>query len=985
SKADQSDLHWYAASASGGKYTAAIRLANHQYNTGQYIVHAYVTGANGVSSCVKGATFAVASPVTVTAADTVGTERSIALSAAGIEALCPAGEVRFAVWSDAGGQDDLIWYAGTKSGNRWIASADVAKHRTAGKYQVHAYAIVGGSGVFAGATTFSIRANAAETLTVAAQGGGSHRAELTGVGAPSGLGRVQFAVWSKADQSDLHWYAASASGGKYTAAIRLANHQYNTGQYIVHAYVTGANGVSSCVKGATFTAALPSEMTTFYVSPTGDDANLGTLESPLKSIDRAKAAVRAVSVSQKSDLTVILRGGRYTQSKTLVFDENDSGKNGYKVTYTNYPGETVSVSGGVRISGWEETQDGVWKANTSLGAMRQLYVNDVRAVLARSSSVPYQITGYGSGRKAFTVRAEDVEGISGGEICTYMDWKFSVLPIESITAVQGNDDLKTVRPKTFAADVMQYYGTLLDFNCRYFLQNDKSLLDEPGEFWFDRNERAVYYIPREGEDMADAAAYAPGVGRLVEIAGSAPQTHARNLIFKGLTFEYSGFDTFTDKGLLEYQANHFYTEDAGSEHSPMDLPSGTIHVENADNIRLESCVIRHSGGAGINLYPSVSESAIDGCVVTDIAGNGVTVSPFCSNQYTSEELFTPADPALTGVHDIDVTNNVITWTGQEFKASCALANILGYRILMRNNEIAFAPYTGISNGWGWSQNDYVVRENTIAYNDIHHIGMSSVDTAGYYNLNAQRGTQILGNYIHDIQKAGTGRAGAPVYPIYLDEGSDHLVVTGNSIRNCPENPQNILYHNTGDQIYAADNGYAEATVAKAGVGEAYRGISLKQYNPAGSSLVRNISLGQPAKRFDGEVGMRFTAAKNATVTALGRFYLAGNTGVHRLTLHDASGNIIAQTSVDMSGDDVDYNGFQYAALADSVQLAAGQSYYLTSEEKSDGDLFLGSACKVISDNNFTVTGSVSKALLGGFVTEPTGDRTAGPVNLLFEN
>ncbi|MDR2157596.1 MAG: right-handed parallel beta-helix repeat-containing protein [Clostridiales Family XIII bacterium] len=725
--------------------------------------------------------------------------------------------------------------------------------------------------------------------------------------------------------------------------------------------------------------------TVFYVSPSGDDGNPGTSERPFQSIRKAQEAVARVVTDQKGDVAVVLREGRYAQGSPLVFDEDDSGKNGFRVVYMSYPGELVSVSGGVKIEGWEEAGSGVWKAETTLNLMRQLYVDGTRAVLARSSRVPYEISTYDKTTQTFIVNAEDVEGITGGELCTYMDWKFSVSPIASIDGIPNNPYGKAIKLNDFATNIMQTFGDLLDFNCKYFIQNDKALLDEPGEFYFDRGERTVYYMPRAGEDMRKASVFAPGVESLVKVAGGDPRSHVSNLTFRGLVFEHSGYNKLTDIGLLEYQANHFFTEYNGTPYSPMDVPSATIHVENADNIRIERCVIRRSGGCGINLYPSVSGSVIDGCVVTDISGNGITVSPYCSNKYTSDELYSPTKPELTGVRNIDVTNNVITWTGQEFKAACALANILGFEIVMRNNEIAFAPYTGISNGWGWSTRDYAVKENTVAYNDIHHIGMNSVDTAGYYNLNAQKGTQIRNNYIHDIQKAGTGRAGAPVFAIYLDEGSNHLVVTGNSVKNAPENQDDIIFHNTGGKIYSLGNDVSDEVIGKAGVGEAYRSISLKKYASAGTSLTENVSLGQPGAPFDGEIGMKLTAREDVNVTALGRFCLTGNVGVHRLTLYDAKGKVVAQTLADMSKGTADYNGFKYAELSRPVRLKAGASYFLSSEETKDGDWWLERMCKVIPNEAFAVDGSLTKTEDGFDIpSRPGAGYTAGPVNLLFE-
>ncbi|MDR1953520.1 MAG: GBS Bsp-like repeat-containing protein, partial [Clostridiales Family XIII bacterium] len=105
---------------------------------------------------------------------------------------------------------------------------------------------------------WTLTAFTASDLTVTRQNDGTYKATLTGVVAPSGVSKVQIAVWSKANQSDLRWYTATGSNGTYTATISLANHSYNTGKYNAHAYVLGTNQVNSFVKATTFTATLPS-------------------------------------------------------------------------------------------------------------------------------------------------------------------------------------------------------------------------------------------------------------------------------------------------------------------------------------------------------------------------------------------------------------------------------------------------------------------------------------------------------------------------------------------------------------------------------------------------------------------------------------------------------------------------------------------------------------------------------------------------------
>ncbi|AEE97826.1 FIMAH domain-containing protein [Mahella australiensis] len=122
----------------------------------------------------------------------------------------------------------------------------------------------------------------------------------------------------------------------------------------------------------------------YYVSPDGDDSNPGTLEEPFKTIEKARDTVRAVIADgMTSDMTVMLRGGTYYLDSTVTFDEKDSGRDGYKVIYKNYPGEEPVLNGGKRITNWELYDGNIYKADVGDGIIDipeqlgdELLVND---------------------------------------------------------------------------------------------------------------------------------------------------------------------------------------------------------------------------------------------------------------------------------------------------------------------------------------------------------------------------------------------------------------------------------------------------------------------------------------------------------------------------------------------------------------------------------------------------------------------------------
>ena len=81
----------------------------------------------------------------------------------------------------------------------------------------------------------------------------------------------------------------------------------------------------------------------YFVSPSGNDTNPGSLERPFATLQCAQQAVR----QKRGD--VFLRGGTYYLPATLVFTAEDSGTKDAPVVFQNYQDEKPVISGGVRL------------------------------------------------------------------------------------------------------------------------------------------------------------------------------------------------------------------------------------------------------------------------------------------------------------------------------------------------------------------------------------------------------------------------------------------------------------------------------------------------------------------------------------------------------------------------------------------------------------------------------------------------------------
>ena len=131
--------------------------------------------------------------------------------------------------------------------------------------------------------------------------------------------------------------------------------------------------------------AMAADQAVFYVSPSGSDANAGTIEAPFKTIQKAQQAVRAINSTMTGDIVVYLRDGTYPLSNTVTFDIRDDGANGFRVRYENYKNEQPLITGGIPVTGWtlcDEAKD-IWCAQGVDARFRQIYVNGKKGIRAR--------------------------------------------------------------------------------------------------------------------------------------------------------------------------------------------------------------------------------------------------------------------------------------------------------------------------------------------------------------------------------------------------------------------------------------------------------------------------------------------------------------------------------------------------------------------------------------------------------------------------
>ena len=146
--------------------------------------------------------------------------------------------LRFAVWGEQDGQNDLHWYQAKKQNGRWVAEVPLINHQETGTYMVHIYNQNGlPQGLLDHGTVVvdNLVQQEKPALKAALSADGRYlNLTLTG---GSDLAKVWFPTWSqKNGQDDLQWYEAQKQAdGSWTYSVLLSRHN-PTGTYFIHAY-----------------------------------------------------------------------------------------------------------------------------------------------------------------------------------------------------------------------------------------------------------------------------------------------------------------------------------------------------------------------------------------------------------------------------------------------------------------------------------------------------------------------------------------------------------------------------------------------------------------------------------------------------------------------------------------------------------------------------------------------------------------------------
>lgn len=454
-------------------------------------------------------------------------------------------------------------------------------------------------------------------------------------------------------------------------------------------------------------------------------------------------------------IRIVLKAGTYVLKEPWVIGSADSGTSDAPLLIEPEVPGSVTLVGGAAMP-MAEKSGHHWTftppQNIDRAAERgggQLYVNGRRAVLAREPNEGSWMFVQAPSKDQLLMTPADASKVRqlldnqrDRAIIELMQSWTSGMHRAGAPTPDGNGLTLQPAPKW----PMLMFGSAQ----RFFIENVPGALDAPGE-WLAMDGR-LHYMPRK-EDGASGTAIWPKLPTLVSIHGDdSGSRKVRHVQLKGLKFAYTGVTT-SMQGWLDMQA-------------AVDV-AAAIEVDNADDIHLTQCDVRHTGGYGVWLKGGVLNSEVSGCVMDDLGAGGIKVG-MTKTQASSK----------TGNNTI--AHNVLMHTGRTFPSAVALWVGKSGQNILSDNVIGHTTYTGISVGWTWGYDEQDANGNQIKRNVLFDIGQGVLsDMGAIYTLGKGKGTEISGNLIRQVQDYPFYGAGA--WGIYNDEGSNGMTVSGNVV------------------------------------------------------------------------------------------------------------------------------------------------------------------------------------------------------------
>jgi len=512
--------------------------------------------------------------------------------------------------------------------------------------------------------------------------------------------------------------------------------------------------VNNCPAGVVDTSIISPNL---YVAPEGNDSNPGTEAKPFATLERARNAVKSFRQVVPKPIVVFVREGTYYLSTPLIFRSEDSGTDLQPVTYAAYPGETPTLSGGMKLDArWETYLNGIMKCSVPAGIdFNQLFINGKRQMRARYPNFDPENPLVGEGGYLNTIGAGEREFTYDPETFTTKKWArpgdaiVHIFPGSywnnfqfQVRSVDWNQHLIKLGEGGYQTAMLRnpddFFGTRLEEGSHFFVENVFEELDVPGEWYLDHEKSILYYMPFSGQDLAGALVEVGLLNHLIEIRGTR-QAPVRHLKFEGFRFTHTRA-TFLDEYITPS------TGDWGI------YKGGAIYMEGTEDCAVENCFFDAVGGNAIyinhharririygNKFAYTGESAVCLTGKSHVIENGNLICPFCGAKGYWD--FGP-DPEDYPAYCV-ISNNLMHHIGVYGKQTAGIFMAISLKNRVSHNHIYQMPRSAIC------MNDPFWGGHIIEYNHIHET-VQETDDHGPINSWGRGHNWCVGHFGGDV-------------------------------------------------------------------------------------------------------------------------------------------------------------------------------------------------------------------------------------------
>ncbi|MES2777822.1 MAG: L-rhamnose mutarotase [Bacteroidota bacterium] len=554
-----------------------------------------------------------------------------------------------------------------------------------------------------------------------------------------------------------------------------------------------------------------------YISTTGSDTNAGTAAEPMATVGAALRKAREMrrinNPAITSDIHIIIKGGEYSFYEPLFIRPEDAGTPQSNTIIEPAPNEQAVFSGGIRIKGWQKLKQNsaglpkaatgnIWVANVPLVDgndfnFRQLWVNDIKATRAKDTrgEMMNRILSWNKKDQSCWIPTPKFTGLqneTGVEMFIHQWWAIANLRIKKMEVRGDSTQLFFHQPESKVQSEHPWPAPWISKetgNSAYYLTNAAGFLDEPGEWYLDRQNHKLYYWPRPNENLLTSKVVAPHLETLIKVEGTIDHP-VSDIFFQNISFKYTGWLRPSQLGHVPHQAGMYMTDayklrPAGTpakasleNQAWVGRPAAAVEINFAERIRFTNCRFEHLASTGVDYHKGVHNNAVQGNLFKDIGGTAILAGVYSDPATEIHLPYNPKDEREV-CDSMVVSNNLITNVTNEDWSCVGIGIGYSRNTIIEHNEIQDVSYSGISMGWGWSTVPNAMKNNKIIGNKIHHFGKHNYDCAGIYTLSPQPNSVITENDIDSIYKAPYAHLPTHWFYLYCDEGSSYFTVNNN--------------------------------------------------------------------------------------------------------------------------------------------------------------------------------------------------------------